>query len=88
VKRTRTETRWVIVYRRSTSAREGLYSGSAYTRKDAIDQYVRDKGLGLCDNRFIPAHLTGEDIKRGWAYWQKQGDRAVKATITWEESAR
>lgn len=80
----RSVTRWVIV------GRHGLYTGQWLTRKAAICAHVNDKGVPITDphpddNRPFIAPVGEKALLAGWPYWRKQGDRAVKATITWEE---
>lgn len=81
--RIRIVTRWAIAHSQQYGG-EGLYVGQWLTRKDAIYDHVRDKGFGVgCG-----PPTNDRDMRRGWAFWRKRGDRAVKTTITWKESPR
>lgn len=87
--RTRTATRWVITYDQGPHFR-GLYTGQWLTRKAAIRAHLDDKGVPAIIAG-IPCHQSPRSEKQrreGWCYWQSKGDRAVKATITWQEPAK
>ena len=79
--RTRTKTRWVIV------GMHGLYTGQWLTRKDAIREHCEAKGVPTRLNGEVNGFKvceTDEERAQAWTYWRRQGDRAVKARITWE----
>ena len=61
------ERMWMIV------GKYGLYVGSALTRREAVDGFVRD--------------IYGDpDSYRGaWKKCRARGDRVVRVTITWDE---
>ena len=64
------ETRWVIV------GECGLYVGQWQTRKAAISAHASD---------FLWGHFpTKRQIADQWKECRKRGDKAVKATITFE----
>ncbi len=93
--RTHTVTRWAIV------GRHGLYTGQWLTRKAAIRDHVNHKGVPSFGPTIVPVKVgqkwnlrevqayhtpVGEAaLLAGWAYWRRQGDRAVKVTITWQQ---
>ena len=95
IRRKRTETRWVIVYDQGPYF-QGLYTGQWLTRKAAIQAHCEDKGgYPCCANAEQIGHpgafrgpVGDAEIAVAWRHWRKQGDRAVKATITWEEPAK
>jgi len=79
---TKTETRWAIV------GDYGLYTGQCLTRREAILEHVNAKGVpngnwGPTKETLYSVPVGVEALMKGWRYWRKQGDRAVKTTITW-----
>jgi hypothetical protein len=69
----RTETRWVIV------GNAGLYTGQWLTRRDAIEAHAGHYYAQW------PGQPRAEWIADQWKRRRKNGDRCVKATITWTE---
>lgn len=91
MRRAHTATRWVIV------GRHGLYTGQHLTRRAAILEHVNAKGVpcgitisvgtGVAvKTQAFRVPIGEKALREGWRYWRKQGDRAIKATITWEET--
>ena len=65
---TGSESGWAI------TGRLGLYTGWWFTRRDAIRAHVHDKLIVPC-----PQFSTVQDA---WKHCRKNGDRAVKVTVT------
>ena len=88
--KTKSETRWVIV------GDCGLYTGQWLTRREAILEHVNMQGVPT-EKMTIPPEIAHkwpygnapiyivpvgqEALMKGWRYWRKQGDRAVKVKI-------
>ena len=62
---------WVI------TSSHGLYAGQHRRRKDMITQHVREKFT-------YPRYPRDEERRALWRKCRALGDRAVKATLTWE----
>lgn len=68
-KAAKSETRWVIV------GNVGLYNGSWFTRREAISEHVAG---------YVISDVISDDPIALWKWRRECGDRAVRATITWE----
>lgn len=75
------ETVWIIV-------REGCgaYYDFSSSRRTAIAKHVNDLDELCYAKQNIWGPLT-DDQKRVWKECRKRGDRAVRATLTWDESS-
>ncbi len=60
------ETMWAISGQWDWNRKPFLYAGTRLTRKDAIEDFIKDRG-------------------QTWKQLRRQGDRAVRVTITWQE---
>lgn len=68
--KTKSTIRWVIV------GNCGLYTGQYLTRRDAINDHCRAKYI--IGSPFYPT------VDVAWQTCKDNGDRAIKATISWE----
>ena len=74
---------WAIV------GTHGLYTGTWLRRIDAIAEHVHD--VRLSDDPYVSRFPVGDAVLSPvqafiWRRRQRDGDRAVKVTVTWDSS--
>lgn len=75
------ETVWIIVGEEC-----GAYLELSSSRRAAIAKHVNDLDELCYEKQNILGPLTA-DQKRAWKERRQRGDRAVRATLTWDESS-